>query len=53
MATGSPQLYTRLGGYDVIAAFVDSWLRLLVLDRHLGGYFKGMSTGFKTDCVEW
>lgn len=44
MATGSPSLYTRLGGYDVIAAFVDSWLRLLVLDRHLGGYFKGMST---------
>ena len=44
MATGSPSLYTRLGGYDVIAAFVDAWLRLLVLDRHLGGYFKGMST---------
>lgn len=33
-----------MGGYDVIAAFVDSWLRLLVLDRHLGGYFRGMST---------
>ena len=36
-------LYRRLGGYDVIAAFVDSWIRLLVLDRQLRGYFKGMS----------
>lgn len=44
MGTTVPSLYIRLGGYDVIAAFVDAWLRLLVLDRHLGGYFKGMST---------
>jgi hemoglobin len=43
MDTAAPSLYIRLGGYDVIAAFVDAWLRLLVLDRHLGGYFKGMS----------
>ncbi len=44
MATGTPSFYSRLGGYDVIAAFVDAWIPLLVLDRHLGGYFKGMST---------
>jgi len=44
MAMGSPSLYTRLGGYDVIAAFVDAWIPLLVLERHLGRYFKGMST---------
>ena len=44
MGAAAPSLYIRFGGYDVIAAFVDAWLRLLVLDRHLGGYFKGMST---------
>lgn len=27
----------------MIAAFVDSWIRLLVTDPRLGGYFKGMS----------
>ena len=37
-------LYTRLGGYDVVAAFVDAWISLLILDRHLGRYFRGMST---------
>lgn len=36
-------LYTRLGGYDVIAAFVDNWLALVVPDRQLGRYFQGMS----------
>lgn len=36
-------LYTRLGGYDVIAAFVDNWLALVVPDPQLSGYFKGMS----------
>ena len=36
-------LYTRLGGYDVIAAFVDNWLALVVPDAQLSGYFKGMS----------
>jgi hemoglobin len=40
-------LYTRLGGYDVIAAFVDNWLALIVPDPQLGGYFKGMSLDTK------
>jgi hemoglobin len=40
-------LYTRLGGYDVIAAFVDNWLALVVPDVQLSGYFKGMSTDTK------
>lgn len=36
-------LYTRLGGYDVIAAFVVNWLALVVLDPQLSGYFTGMT----------
>jgi hemoglobin len=40
-------LYTRLGGYDVIAAFVDNWLALVVPDAQLSGYFKGMSADTK------
>ena len=40
-------LYTRLGGYDVIAAFVDNWLALVVPDPQLGAYFKGMSLDTK------
>jgi hemoglobin len=34
-------LYTRL------AAFVDNWLALMVLDPQLAGYFKGMSLDTK------
>lgn len=40
-------LYTRLGGYDVIAAFVDNWLALVVPDAQLSPYFKGMSADTK------
>lgn len=40
-------LYTRLGGYDVIAAFVDNWLALVVPDPHLAPYFRGMSADTK------
>src|SRR5262245_19273535 len=40
-------LYTRLGGYDVIAAFVDNWLAAVVPDPQLGPYFKGMSVDTK------
>lgn len=38
-----PSLYTRLGGYDIIAAFVDNWLALVALDARLGGSFTAMS----------
>jgi len=40
-------LYTKLGGYDVIAAFVDNWLAVVVPDPQLSGYFKGMSLDTK------
>src|SRR5215475_10546837 len=40
-------LYTRLGSYDIIAAFVDNWLALVVPDAQLAGYFKGMSADTK------
>jgi len=45
--TATQSLYTRLGGYDVVAAFVDNWLALVVPDPQLGGYFKGMSVDTK------
>ena len=36
-------LYTRLGGYDVIAAFVDNWLALMAPDARLGRRVRTMS----------
>ena len=36
-------LYTRLGGYDVIAAFVDNWLALMAPDPRLGRHLRAMS----------
>ena len=36
-------LYTRLGGYDVIAAFVDNWLALMAPDARLGRRIRTMS----------
>jgi hemoglobin len=40
-------LYKRLGGYDVIAAFVDHWLGQALGDPQLAVYFKGMSNDTK------
>ena len=40
-------LYKRLGGYDVIAAFTDQWLGLVLGDPVLAGYFRGMSNDTK------
>ncbi len=37
-------LYSRIGGYDVIAAYLDTVLGLVVGDPQLGPYFRGMST---------
>jgi hemoglobin len=45
--TADPSLYHRLGGYDVIAAFTDQWLGLVLADPALTSYFKGMSTDTK------
>ena len=40
-------LYQRLGGYDVIAAFTDQWLGLVLADPLLAPYFRGMSNDTK------
>jgi len=45
MAEGAePSLYTRLGGYDAIAAATDDLLRRLTSDPQLGIYWRGHST---------
>jgi hemoglobin len=46
-ATAAPTLYQRLGGYDVIAAFTDHWLGLVLGDPLLAPYFRGMSNDTK------
>ena len=46
-ATAAPTLYQRLGGYDVIAAFTDQWLGLVLGDPALSPYFRGMSNDTK------
>jgi hemoglobin len=45
--TTDPSLYQRLGGYDVIAAFTDQWLGLVLADPALAPYFRGMSNDTK------
>jgi hemoglobin len=46
-ATATQTLYHRLGGYDVIAAFTDSWLGRVLGDPLLAPYFRGMSNDTK------
>jgi hemoglobin len=46
-ATATPTLYQRLGGYDVVAAFTDQWLGLVLGDPALSPYFRGMSNDTK------
>jgi hemoglobin len=41
-AIAAQTLYQRLGGYDVIAAFTDQWLGLVLGDPALSPYFRGM-----------
>jgi hemoglobin len=38
-----PTLYTRLGGYDAVAAATDDLLARLQADPQLGGFWKGAS----------
>ena len=45
--TAEPTLYKRLGGYDVVAAFTDHWLGLVLGDPQLAPYFRGMSNDTK------
>ena len=42
--TTAPSLYTRLGGYDAIAAAVDDLLPRLTSDPQIGIYWRGHST---------
>jgi hemoglobin len=46
-ATAAQSLYQRMGGYDVIAAFTDQWLGLVLGDPALAPYFRGMSNDTK------
>ena len=46
-ATAAQTLYQRLGGYDVIAAFTDSWLGRVLGAPLLSPYFRGMSNDTK------
>ena len=46
-AQQADSLYTRLGGYDAIAAVTDDFIGRLVTDPSLGKYFTGHSTDSK------
>lgn len=41
-------LYTRLGGYDALAAVTDDFLGRLATDKALGKFFIGLSSDSKT-----
>lgn len=45
MIDPEPNLYQRLGGYDVLAAFVGDIMPRLIKDPVLGVYWKGKSLG--------
>ena len=44
----APSLYTRLGGYDAIAAVTNDFLGRLASDPQLGRFFVGLSTSSLT-----
>jgi len=44
----SKSLYTRLGGYDALAAVTDDFIGRLAGDKELGKFFVGLSTDSKT-----
>ena len=46
-AAEAPSLYTRLGGYDAVAAATDDLLARLMADPQLSGFWKGASTDNK------
>ena len=41
-------LYTRLGGYDSLAAVTDDFIGRLATDKNLGKFFVGLSNDSKT-----
>ena len=43
-APAKKSLYTRLGGYDAVAAVTDDFLGRLATDKQLGRFFPGHST---------
>ena len=42
-STSAPSLYTRLGGYDAIAAVTDDFLGRLAADKQMSRFFVGVS----------
>jgi hemoglobin len=46
-ATAGPSLYTRLGGYDAIAAVSDDFIARLAADKQLARFLVGMSDNSK------
>ena len=42
-SSASPALYTRLGGYDAIAAVTDDFLGRLAADKQMSRFFVGVS----------
>lgn len=47
-AAAGPSLYTRLGGYDAIAAVSDDFIARLAADKQLARFLVGMSDNSKT-----
>jgi hemoglobin len=47
-ASAGPSLYTRLGGYDAIAAVSDDFIARLAADKQLARFLVGMSDNSKT-----
>ena len=47
-AAAGPSLYTRLGGYDAIAAVSDDFIGRLAADKQLARFLVGMSDNSKT-----
>ncbi len=42
-SSAAPALYTRLGGYDAIAAVTDDFLGRLAADKQMSRFFVGVS----------
>lgn len=48
MQAQDKSLYTRLGGYDALAAVTDDFIGRLATDKSLGKFFVGLSNDSKT-----
>lgn len=52
-SSGSQTLYSRIGGYNAIAAVIDDVLPKIVKDPQLGRYFVGLSTDSKQNVRQY